>query len=68
MIFGRSKSTNTLLKKSVCLQGAWPLSHSGICPIAIPLQLEKTVQMFEAFYRLVAFILLETGKVLEDGV
>jgi len=34
----------------VLQQGAWPLSHSGICPIAIPLQLEKTVQMFEAFY------------------
>ena len=44
------------------------MSHSGICPIAIPLQLEKTVQMFEAFYRLVAFIVLETGNLLEDGV
>jgi len=34
----------------VLQQGAWPMSHSGVYPIAIPLQLEKTVQMFEAFY------------------
>jgi hypothetical protein len=33
------------------MQGAWPLSQSGITPIAVPTQLEKTVQMFEAFYR-----------------
>jgi len=34
----------------VLQQGAWPLSNSGVTPIAIPLQLEKTVQMFESFY------------------
>jgi len=34
----------------VLQQGAWPLNHSGISPIAVPLQLEKTVQMFESFY------------------
>merc|ERR1719210_1578063 len=34
----------------VLQQGAWPLSNSGVTPIAIPAQLEKTVQMFEAFY------------------
>lgn len=34
----------------VLQQGAWPLSHTGLSPIAVPLQLEKTVQMFEAFY------------------
>jgi len=34
----------------VLQQGAWPLSHSGLSPISVPLQLEKTVQMFEAFY------------------
>ena len=35
----------------VLQQGAWPLSHTGLSPIAVPLLLEKTVQMFEAFYR-----------------
>jgi len=34
----------------VLQQGAWPLSNSGVTPIAVPLQLEKTVQMFESFY------------------
>merc|ERR1719381_267872 len=34
----------------VLQQGAWPLSNSGVTPIAVPIQLEKTVQMFEAFY------------------
>jgi len=34
----------------VLQQGAWPLSNSGVTPIAVPLQLEKTVQMFETFY------------------
>jgi len=34
----------------VLQQGAWPLSNSGLTPIAVPIQLEKTVQMFEAFY------------------
>ena len=34
----------------VLQQGAWPLSNSGVTPIAVPAQLEKTVQMFEAFY------------------
>merc|ERR1711902_113917 len=34
----------------VLQQGAWPLSQSGITPMAVPAQLEKTVQMFEAFY------------------
>jgi cullin 2 len=34
----------------VLQQGAWPLSHTGLSPIAVPLLLEKTVQMFEAFY------------------
>ena len=34
----------------VLQQGAWPLSHTGLTPIAVPAQLEKTVQMFEVFY------------------
>ena len=34
----------------VLQQGAWPLSNSGLTPIAVPAQLEKTVQMFEVFY------------------
>jgi len=34
----------------VLQQGAWPLSNSGVTPIAVPSQLEKTVQMFETFY------------------
>merc|ERR1712241_63860 len=34
----------------VLQQGAWPLSNTGLTPIAVPAQLEKTVQMYEAFY------------------
>ena len=34
----------------VLQQGAWPLSNTGLTPIAVPAQLEKTVQMFEVFY------------------
>jgi len=30
--------------------GAWPLSHNALSPLNIPLQLEKTVNMYEAFY------------------
>lgn len=34
----------------VLQQGAWPLSHTGLSPLNIPVELEKTVQMYEAFY------------------
>jgi len=34
----------------VLQQGAWPLSQNNISPLAVPVQLEKTVQMYEAFY------------------
>merc|ERR1719322_954586 len=34
----------------VLQQGAWPLSQNTISPLAIPVELEKTVQMYEAFY------------------
>jgi len=34
----------------VLQQGAWPIPNTSSIQIAIPLQLEKTVQMFEAFY------------------
>lgn len=34
----------------VLQQGAWPLSQSGITPMAVPAQLEKTVQMFEVIF------------------
>ncbi|GBM66309.1 Cullin-2, partial [Araneus ventricosus] len=30
--------------------GAWPLSQTAISPFAIPQELEKSVQQFEAFY------------------
>eukprot|EP00096_Caligus_rogercresseyi_P010960 TRINITY_DN415_c0_g1_i2.p1 TRINITY_DN415_c0_g1~~TRINITY_DN415_c0_g1_i2.p1 ORF type:complete len:751 (-),score=90.94 TRINITY_DN415_c0_g1_i2:275-2527(-) len=55
-----NKFTNYLQKESIELginyfvrvlqQGAWPLSQNGLCPLAIPIELEKTVQMFEQFY------------------
>jgi cullin 2 len=34
----------------VLQQGAWPLSQNNLSPLAIPVELEKTVQMYEAFY------------------
>ena len=34
----------------VLQQGAWPLSNTGLTPIAVPVHLEKTIQMFEVFY------------------
>lgn len=34
----------------VLQQGAWPLSQNNLSPLAIPVELEKTVSMYEAFY------------------
>merc|ERR1719410_1536389 len=34
----------------VLQQGAWPLSQNTISPLAIPVELEKTVSMYEKFY------------------
>ena len=34
----------------VLQQGAWPLSQNNLSPLAIPVELEKTVQMYEKFY------------------
>lgn len=34
----------------VLQQGAWPLSQTGISPLNIPVELERTVQMYETFY------------------
>ncbi len=34
----------------VLQQGAWPLSQTGLSPLTVPLELEKTVQMYETFY------------------
>lgn len=34
----------------VLQQGAWPLSQNNLSPLAIPVELEKTVAMYEAFY------------------
>lgn len=31
--------------------GAWPLGQAAVTPFALPQQLEKSVQMFEKFYR-----------------
>ena len=31
-------------------QGAWPMGPSNLSPLAIPVELEKTVQMYEKFY------------------
>lgn len=34
----------------VLQQGAWPLSQNNLSPLAVPVELEKTIQMYEAFY------------------
>ena len=34
----------------VLQQGAWPLSQTGLSPLSIPVELERTVQKYEAFY------------------
>ena len=31
-------------------QGAWPLNQTGLSPLNIPVELEKTVHMYENFY------------------
>ena len=35
---------------SVLQQGAWPLSQNNLSPLNIPVELEKTVAMYEKFY------------------
>ena len=34
----------------VLQQGAWPLSQNNLSPLNIPVELEKTVSMYEKFY------------------
>ena len=34
----------------VLQQGAWPLSQTGLSPLNVPVELEKTVSLYEAFY------------------
>lgn len=34
----------------VLQQGAWPLSQNNLSPLTIPVELEKTVSMYEKFY------------------
>ncbi len=34
----------------VLQQGAWPLSQTGLSPLNVPLELERTVQAYETFY------------------
>ena len=34
----------------VLQQGAWPLSQTGLSPLKIPVELERTVLAYEAFY------------------
>ncbi|TRY79639.1 hypothetical protein TCAL_11956 [Tigriopus californicus] len=34
----------------VLQQGAWPMSHTGLLPLNIPQELERTVQAYEKFY------------------
>ena len=34
----------------VLQQGAWPLNQNSLSPLAIPVELEKTVQAYEMFY------------------
>jgi len=34
----------------VLQQGAWPMGPSNLSPLAIPVELEKTVAMYESFY------------------
>ena len=34
----------------VLQQGAWPMGPSNLSPLAIPVELEKTVAMYENFY------------------
>ena len=34
----------------VLQQGAWPLSQNGLSPLNVPVELEKTVSLYEAFY------------------
>ena len=34
----------------VLQQGAWPLSQTGLSPLNVPLELERTVQAYERFY------------------
>ena len=48
---GLIKSLHSWLSISrVLQQGAWPLSQNNLSPLNIPVELEKTVSMYEKFY------------------